>query len=290
MAQAPTTGMFQWLKYGTESAATSIDLLTGGNLSHDNQLRLRTGVGGNQSRRGGMNAHGGTATFYITPDTEALLAAGIRDAYPRGDLTELIIEGGADVWARLYTDAVISSFDIEFAREEGLAATVNWGALTAEAGTGSTVAALDDDIWEDYDIVIQGLAYAAAEEYGVNGLTVNVENQVSFHSNANTKTDSDRIRDPQFWLHGTEILTATLTCDEPVPQETVEIWKNDLDGNLQIALVGTNATHTVSVTLSNLMLSTDDHGFVGAETLAGWQYNFVGDAQNGSLAFDIDTI
>ena len=39
----------------------------------------------------------------------------------------------------------------------------------------------------------------------------------------------------------------------------------------------------LTIQLSALMPSTDEHGFVGAETLAGWTYDFIG-AASGSLA------
>ena len=283
MAQASTTGLFQWLKFGTASANTGTGILTGGTLSHDAQVRRRIGVGGNERRRGGMVAPGGSATFYITATNLALINAALRATYPRGALTELEIEGGADTWARAYSDAVITTASIEYAREEGVRATVNWGSLGVDTGTGSSQPAEANDIWEDYDCIITGGTYMAAGEYGVNGLTINIDNQVSFHSNANTRA-AGSLRLPQFYVHGTEVLTVNLTCDEPILDTTLDQWGDCMPTNLDLVLTGENCDGKVlTINLSSLMPSTDEHGFVGTETLAGWTYDFIG-AASGSLA------
>jgi len=283
MAQAATTGLFQWLKFGTASANTGTGILTGGTLSHDAQVRRRIGVGGNERRRGGMVAPGGSATFYITDTNLALINAALRATYPRGALTELEIEGGADTWARAYSDAVITTASIEYAREEGVRATVNWGSLGVDTGTGSSQPAEANDIWEDYDCIITGGTYMAAGEYGVNGLTINIDNQVSFHSNANTRA-AGSLRLPMFYVHGTEVLTVNLTCDEPILDTTLDQWADCMPDNLDLVLTGENCDGKVlTIDLSSLMPSTDEHGFVGTETLAGWTYDFIG-AASGSLA------
>ncbi len=283
MAQAATTGLFQWLKFGVGSANTGTGILTGGTLSHDAQVRRRIGVGGNERRRGGMVAPGGSATFYITDTNLDLINAALRATYPRGALTELEIEGGADTWARAYSDAVITTASIEYAREEGVRATVNWGSLGVDTGTGSSQPAETNDIWEDYDCIITGGTYMAAGEYGVNGLTINIDNQVSFHSNANTRA-AGSLRLPQFYVHGTEVLTVNLTCDEPILDTTLDQWGDCMPDNLDLVLTGENCDGKVlTIQLSALMPSTDEHGFVGAETLAGWTYDFIG-AASGSLA------
>ena len=150
-----------------------------------------------------MVAPGGSATFYITDTNLKLINAALRATYPRGALTELEIEGGADTWARAYSDAVITTASIEYAREEGVRATVNWGSLGVDTGTGSSQPAETNDIWEDCDCIITGGAYMAAGEYRRQRADHQHRQPGIIPPNANTRA-AGSLRLPQFYVHGTE--------------------------------------------------------------------------------------
>lgn len=287
MAQKQLTGLFQWLKFGTSSADTGTGILTGGALNLDAQVRRRIGVGGNERRRGGVVVPGGSATFLLSATNIALLQAGLRASYPRGALTALEIEGGADVWARAYSDAIITTASIAYERDSAVTATVNWQSLDVDTGTGSSQPAETNDVFEDYEAIIAGGTYMGSDEYSVNGLTIDWDNQVSFYSNANTKATGS-VRKPQFYVYGTEQLSVRLTTDVPIDDSVLDGWADCLPINLDLALVSENcAGNTLAIALSNLAFATDEHSFQGVETLAGWQYTFQGSAYAGSLTIGI---
>lgn len=280
MAQAAINGLFQWLKWGTASADTSIGVLTGGDLATDPDARQRTGAGGTEMRRGGLVKIGGNATFDITATNQGLIAAALRASYPRGALTPVFLAGGADDWALQYDSAWITDASIDYAQGAGLKGSVTWGGLTIATCAGSSMGAEANLSLEDYEFVIT----VEGVEYGVTACGIKIANNVSFSSNANTASAGQK-RWPKVRRLGLEVLTLDVTCDTPIPQATLDIWDDLLPANIDAVLVGTNGTDTFTGTLSNLQPTAPSFGFVDANSAAEWKYGFRGSSVAGSMTW-----
>lgn len=277
MAQTEGTGLFQYLKFGVGAANTGTGIVTGGDLTVNPQPRKRVGIGGHAVRRGGLIVPSGNAEFYLSLTNVALLQAGLRATYPYGALDELVIEGGADEWGRTYSTAVIEEYSIEYARDEGLKASVKWGALSVDAAAGGTQLAEANLNFEDYEFVIE----LESEEYGVNAVSIKGSNNVTWRGAADTKA-AGSLRLPTHYVYGVEDLTVDLTTDRPLDQTDLEIWEDALPSDLSLVLTGTNGAETCTITLVNLQPGEEAHDLVDANTPFGWKQSFIGDTA-GSL-------
>lgn len=278
MAQEAINGLFQWLKWGTASASTSIGVLTGGDLTTDPDARQRTGAGGNEHRRGGMVKIGGTATFDVTATNQGLVAAGLRASYPRGALTPVYLAGGTDDWGLQYDDQWITDVSLDYTQGAGLKASATWGGLVIATCAGSSMDTEANLSLEDYDFVI---TFEGAE-YGVTTFGARVANNVGFTSNANTAAAGQK-RWPKVRRLGLEAFTIDVTTDIPIPQATLDLWEDILPTNLGAVLVGNNGTDTVTIPLTNLQPTNPNFGFVDANTAVGWKYGFRGSSRSGSI-------
>lgn len=287
MAQAEITGLFQWLEFalagyiGTDPSGLGV--VDGGNLELPPNTRRRLGIGGTEHRRGGLVIPGGTATFYVTATNEGLLGYCQRASYPRGALTELDFAGGGDGWDVTYTTAVITTWSIDYAQDEGLKATVNWQSLLAEEGeTGGTMDAETNQDFEDYEFVCA----FEEEEYGVNAFSISGNNNVTFKGAADTKV-ADTLRFPTHYVYGVEDLTMSLTTDRPIAKADLGLLDDCLPTDLGFVATGTNCIGDVVVlTLTDLAPADPlTFGLVDPNTPAGWGYGFMGSAADGSLGF-----
>ena len=282
MAQAEVSGIFQYLKYGTgASADTATGIIDGGDLNINPDTRVRLGIGGTEIRRGGMIVPAGSASMYVTATNQALCAYAQRAAYPRGALTELECEGGADQWEIKYHKCVLTDLAVDYAQGEGLKATVTWGSydLPDEGTTGGTQdpeTALD---FEDYEFVISFMG----EEYGVNKASLALTNNVTFLGAADTKTPGE-LRIPTHYVYGIEELTLGLSTDRPIPAATVGIYDDVMPQNLGVVIIGSNGTNTLTLTLTDLIaIDPLTFGFVDSNTPVEWSYGFRGKSATGSL-------
>ena len=283
MAQAPRSGLFQYLKWGAVSANTSAGVVDGGDLNINPDLRVRLGIGGTEIRKGGVVVPMGTATAYITDTNQALFgAAGIRASYPRGALTDYEFEGGLDEFAILYHDAIITDWSINYSRGDGLKGTVNWGALgVGYNATGGSMTEETAESLEDYEFVIE----YESNQYYVNELSISGANNVTFLTSGNTKTAGQR-RLPTHYVVGAEELTVGLSTDIPLPLSGMNMYEDCIPGNLGIVATGTGCDNTAVITLTNLAPSEAvQMSFVDASTEAGFGYGFRGSSWDGSFAW-----
>ena len=280
MPQTEGTGLFQFLKWGTESLNGATGLVTGGGLSINPQPRTRLGIGGLAQRRGGLIVPGGSAEMYLSATNSDLIAAAFRASYPRGALTELLIEGGADAWSVSYETAVIQTLGIEYSQDEGLRTNIEWGALFPEETTGSTQAAEANTNFEDYEFVIT----FEEEEYGVTDFSVSLNNNVTWRTDADTK-DSGKLRLPTHYIYGVESCEISLTTNRPIPESVLLALADCQPNDLEAFLTGTNcAGDVVELELTNLIAGENTHGFVDPNTAMQWAYNFEG-SPAGSVGF-----
>ncbi len=283
MPQEETSGLFQYLKWGTAAADTGFDVLTGGDLTNDPDFRRRIGVGGNEIRRGGLLKIGGSAQFEIGPTNAALVGHGFRTTYPRGALTALKLEGGADSWGIAYPAAYITGGSITYAQGTGLAATVQWGGLTMPTRTtGSTMIAAVAGGFEDYQCVIE----IGGAEYSVQAFTINWNNNVTFHGSGNAGA-AGSLRAPKFKLVGVEELTVDVTTAKPISDAIDSVLYDCLATDLALTLAAEGCEgDTLAIALSNMMMSgPESMDLVDSSTLVPWKYNFAGSAQAGSLSW-----
>ncbi len=284
MAQAEITGLFQWLGFGTSSVDTYTGVVTGGELQLDPDPRQRKGIGGQIMRRGGLVVPRGSAEFMLTYTNYELFTAGLRATYPRGALTELEIEGGADQWSMAYSDAIITEWGLDYAQGDGLKASVSWGALEATEEAGGSQDLETNLDFEDYEFVV---TFGDAE-YGVASFSLTGNNNVSFHTNGDTKSAGE-LRLPQFYLVGDEDVTLQLDTGRPIPNATLGLLADELVGNFAVVATGDNGSEQVVLTMSNLMPQGLGHGFVDGNSQALWRYNFIGHCGTGTLDFAIGT-
>ena len=283
MPQAETSGLFQYLKWGTTTATQGFDVLTGGDLSTDPDFRRRIGVGGTEIRRGGMLKIGGKADFEIGPSNAALVGHGFRASYPRGALTALKFEGGANAWGIAYPAAYITDGSIEYAQGAGLKCSLSWGGLTmpTRTGGGSIVAAVAGG-FEDYqcDITI------GSGHYSVESFSIKWNNNVSFHGSGTAGTTGS-LRAPKFVLFGVEELTVDVSTFKPIPGTVDDVLYDCLATDLALALTAEGCEgDTLDIALMNMMMSgPEGMSFVDSNSPAAWKYNFAGSALTGSLAW-----
>lgn len=284
MAQAEITGIFQYLKYGTGvSADTDTGIIDGGDMNINPDTRRRLGIGGTEIRRGGMIVPGGSASMYVTDTNQALNALALRASYPRGALTELEFEGGADAWEIAYHDCVITDASWDYSQGEGFKSTLTWGSydLPDEGTTGGAQAAETALDFEDYEFVIT----FGGSEYGVNSASLALTNNVTFKGAADTKLATEK-RIPTHFVYGIEELTLGLTTDRPLPSATVGLYDDVMPVNLGVVLVGSNGTNTLTITLTDLIAADPlTFGFVDSNAAVGWSYGFMGKAAAGSMTW-----
>lgn len=281
MAQTETTGLFQGLNFGTSTANTNTGLLHGGDLTRDTQLRKRRGIGGTEIRKGGLVKIGGKADFLVTKTNAALITYAGRAAYPYGALTSLKLEGGAAGWSRKYTGALIETFGLDWAVGEALKASVSWGALDTEAGTGVAPNQEGNTVWEDYEFV----AEFDETEYGILALSIKGTNNVSFKTSGDTKA-SNKMRFPLFALMGYEEITVDLTAGTPLNEGALGLLDDELPTNLAISLLSSSGPQ---IELANLAPNTDAFAFVDGNTQAEWKYQFHGSSVLGCMTFTAPT-
>jgi hypothetical protein len=283
MAQGPVSGLFQWLRYGTGATADQpTGLVDGGDLNLNPDLRKRLGIGGTEVRKGGVVVPMGSASMYVTDTNQALFAAGLRTSYPRGGLTELEFAGGANAFAWLYHDAVITDMTLAYARGDGLKGTVAWGALGFGYNeTGGTQAAEAGETLEDYEFVIK----FEGDEYYVNAWSASIGNNVSFFTSGNTKVvGAERL--PTHRIYGAEEATFAFSTDVPLPLADLGIYELCMPTDLEITLVGTGCDNTMTITVANLAPSeAATMAFVDNSTIVGYAYGFAGSAAAGSLSW-----
>lgn len=283
MAQAPRSGLFQYLLWGASSANTSAGVVDGGDLNINPDLRVRLGIGGTEIRKGGVVVPMGTATAYITDTNQALFGeAGIRASYPRGDLATYEFEGGLDEFAILYSDAIVTDWSINYSRGDGLKGTVNWGALgVGYNAIGGSMTEETAESLEDYEFVIE----YQGEEYYVNELSISGANNVTFLTSGNTKVAGQR-RLPTHYVVGAEELTVGLSTDIPLPLSGMKMYEDCMPGDLGIVATGTGCANTAVITLTNLAPSEAvQMSFVDVSTEAGFGYGFRGSSWDGSFAW-----
>ena len=284
MAQGEVTGIFQYLKYGTgASADTATGIIDGGDLNINPDTRVRLGIGGTEIRRGGLIVPAGSASMYVTATNQALCEYAQRASYPRGALTELEFEGGADEWEIKYHDCVLTDLSVDYAQGEGLKATITWGSydLPDEGTTGGTQAAESALDFEDYEFVItfEGV------EYGVSAASLALTNNVTFKGAADTKLATEK-RFPTHYVYGLEELTLGITCDRPLPAATLGLYDDVMPEDLGVILIGSNGTNTLTLTLINLIGADPlSFGFVDSNTPVEWSYGFRGKSATGSLTW-----
>ena len=175
MAQGPITGLFQWLHWGTVSANGTMGVVTGGSLPTDPDARIRSGIGGNTLRRGGIIKATGNASFYVTSSNQALVAAALRASYPRGALTPVYIAGGADDWGLQWDAAKITDCRIDYSQGEGLRATITWGGIVVATAAGDAMDPEENLDLEDYEAVIT----VEGAEYGVTDMGISIANNTT---------------------------------------------------------------------------------------------------------------
>ena len=284
MAQAEVSGIFQYLKYGTgASADTATGIIDGGDMNINPDTRRRVGIGGTEVRRGGLLVPGGSASMYVTGTNQALNALALRATYPRGALTELEFEGGADEWEIKYHDCVITDASWDYAQGEGFKSTLSWGSkdLPDEGTTGGTQDAEGALTFEDYEFVItfEGV------EYGVSAASLALTNNVTFKGAADTKVATEK-RLPTHYIYGIEELTLGITTDIPMPSATVGLYDDVMPEDLDVVLIGSNGTNTLTLTLSDLIAADPlTFGFVDSNSPVAWSYGFMGTAATGSLTW-----
>jgi hypothetical protein len=278
----PHTGLFQYLKFGEGAASTGAGIVDGGDLQLDPQVRVRLGIGGTESRRGGVVVPSGSASMYITATNQELFAAALRDSYPRGDLTALEIEGGTDAWALQYHACWITDAQIDYARGDGLKGTVNWSGMTVGYnGEGSSQPEEANATIEDYEFVVQ----FEEEEFNVNEVGISIANNCIFETSGNTPTEGFE-RLPRLRNVGAEDLTVSFSTDDPLPLGALDMYGQCMPTDLEITLVGTGCNDQVTMELTDLMPSDAvTMAFVDASTLGGFAYGFQGSAWNGSLGW-----
>jgi hypothetical protein len=280
MAQSEGTGLFQFLKWGSGSSAdTGTGIITGGSVGVSAEPRVRTGIGGVSVRRGGLITPRGSADMYVTGGNAGLIAEAFRDSYPRGDLSKLVIEGGADEWSLAYSTALIETLSFTYSQGEGLRASIAWGALEVDEGSGSSQIADSSPDFEDYEFTCK----IGGAEYGVTDFTCAIDNHISWLTAADTKTAGKK-RLPTHAVVGAETSTASITTSVPILKAALG-WLADCPTEASIVLDGTNCSgDQVTVTLTNLMVGDIDHSFVDGDSPYGWDYSFVGSTL-GSVQF-----
>lgn len=274
MAQTEGTGLFQFLKWGTESLDGATGVLTGGAVNVNPNPRLRLGIGGYAHRRGGLIVPGGNAEFYLSNTNTALVEAAFRASYPRGALTELLFEGGADNWSIGYETAVIQTLSIDYTQDEGMKANVEWGALLCTEEAGDTQDAETESNFEDYEFIIS----AGGDEYGVTDFGLSVNNNVTWRTAADTKA-AGTLRFPTHYVYGVESVELSLTTNRPLPESLLGLMEDAQPDDIAVTLVGNNGVDEVSLALADLMGGESSHGFVDSNTAMQWSYNFIGGPQ-----------
>jgi hypothetical protein len=283
MPQAETSGLFQYLKWGTSAADKGFDVQTGGDLTNDPDFRRRIGVGGTEIRRGGLIKIGGKADFEIGPSNADLVGYGFRGSYPRGALQALKFEGGADAWGVAYPAAYITDGSIDYSQGGGLKCSLSWGGLTLPTRTaGSTIIAAVAGGFEDYqcDVTIGGGSYS------VESFAIKWTNNVSFHGSG-TAGVAGSLRAPKFVLFGVEELTVDVSTFKPIPGTVDDVLYDCLAADLALGLTAEGCEgDELTIALTNMMMSgPEGMGFVDSNSPVSWKYAFAGSALTGSLAW-----
>jgi len=281
MAQTEVSGLFQWLKFGTAAADTGTGVVDGGDLRLNPNLRSRFGIGGQQTRKGGVVDGGGAASFYITNTNVTLAQALLRASYPRGAITELELEGGADEWAIDYSTCPLVSGRIYQPRDDAFRADVVWGSQTPAAGSGSSAIAEGAVGIDDYEWTCE----FEEDEYGILDFAIDINNNVTFGRSKDTVAASSK-RLSNYYIYGVENLSVQMTCGRPLPIGTLGTIADELATDLGALFTGVGPDYTATLTLTNLAQSDFGHSWVDNNSQVLWTYTFTGDGQNGSLDFD----
>jgi hypothetical protein len=282
MPQSETSGLFQWLKWGTAATPAGIfGLLTGGDLTVDPDTRTRIGVGGNKYSKGGLVKFGCSASFNVSGDNAALINHGFRASYPRGVLQTLHIAGGADLWGREYADSYITEGTITWAVGEALKCDLTFGALGVSEVLGSTMPDMIAEAFEDWEFVVT----VEGAEYQAQSVGLKWANAVNFGGGGNTAAAGVK-RWPKYALVGMETSTVEVALAKPIPSSVDAAHYDCLDEDITVVLTGENCNgDTLVITGDALMFSgPQSHALVMPETLADWKYGFAGVGQAGNIS------
>ena len=282
MAQEPTTGLFQWFKIGTSAANAGLGLITGGDLSSNPGTKRILGSGGKSVRKGGLLNFAAVTTFAVGGDNQAVIAAGLRNAYPRGTLTEYILAGGADDWGRQYTDAVVTQGSIAYSQDNPLSCTLNWGALGISEVVGSTMPDIAEDIFMDWDVSVD----VEGGDYSCSAFTLNWNNNVAFKKAGKAKVSGQK-RWPDYYLVGIEDASLDITLAKPLPTTVDAPFYDCLADDITVTISATSCNgDALVITVDNLMLQGDNNmALVDGNTQVEWPYSFMGSDMLGSIGW-----
>jgi hypothetical protein len=291
MAQGEVSGLYQWFLRALDDTTSpytnmpdeAVGIITGGDLSADPNRRKRGGIGGTESRRGGVGNWAGSITYYLTNTNADLAAYGFRSAYPRGSLTRQMLSGGTDEWGMVYRGAVMMTTRFRYAEGEGLVVTQGFRALHGEKKTVVAFEGLteDEQDFEDYEFVGQ----IEGGEYGITAFEIDVNQNVIFRRPADTPSGYLELRDSQVIVLGPEDVNASVSCLRPVDLDTLGIFEDELPADLAAQLVGTNqAGDVTSFVFTDLQSGGPSFGFVDNTSVVEWGYQFEGSWQ-GCLTF-----
>jgi len=280
MAQLETSGMFQYLKGGLLTPDTGFGLVNSGGLDVNPDPRRRTGIGGNELRKGGLIATEFNTTFYVTATNQAFVGYGLRATYPRSEPAVFQAEGGTDEWGLQYVDCMIGEGSLEYSQGEGLRCAISARSMDIGETNGGDMPEETNDDFEDYEFTL-----AVGEDYyGITALSVKWNNKVRYSSSGDPKAAGSR-RKPLVRRVGLEELTVDLTTGRPLPTAMLALWGDHLPNDLTITAVGDNDTNQVTLPLTRLQPGKKGHGLVDADSDAEWKYSFKGSSRSGSLAW-----
>ena len=284
MAQGPTTGLFQWVKWGTSpTASEDKGIVTGQNLTLDPAARTRVGIGGIGARPMGVLKPSVALTYYLTRDNADLAGYAFRSSYPRGTLTEVCIEGGADSWGRQFDDAVCSEYSFDWSQDEELRVSQTFMALLyAEVAGSSMGAGSSEDVASDWEFVLQ----VNGNEYGAQSLSVKGSHNVSLHGSGDTPGGTFK-RLPKFRLVGLSTESCDLVLSEPIPTSVLGEHYDCPADDIEITLEGTTCGgDTVAFDLTGLKLSAAfTVGLVDPNTMVTWPYSLNTPVGGGGVEF-----
>jgi len=226
----------------------------------------------------------GNASLFLTNTNLALIQAAQRANYPRGALTPLYIEGGADSWSLVYSDAYIATLQMGLDEGGAVKCDIDWKALSCADGDGLTPADETADVFEDYEFV----STIDGTEYGILQWSINLDNHIAYPKGNQDSKTAGTYRYPQYLLVGMEDLTVEVTCGRPIARAVLDLWSDETEEDVDIVLVGNNGVNTLTITLDALKPNrAEGFGLVAPDDQAKWTYGFRGKSSTGSLTIAI---
>jgi len=279
--QLETSGLFEGLQWGTTNPpSTGMGIVNGGDLSGGSELRVHQGIGGTERRSDDLLKYGGNCNFLLSFTNFPFVQKAQRASYPRGSLTSLYIEGGAENWSRVYSDALIRTLKLSSDEGGAISGSAEWNALAIAEGDGLTPVDETADVFEDYETVVT----IGGLEYGVLAWSINLDNKVSDpKTNQDAKT-SGTYRNPQFRLVGLEELTLEVTTGRPIDPDVLALFGDVTTENLATVITAGNGAQTFTATFANLKPNKPEgFGLVAPDEQGKWTYGFRGRGDTGSL-------